>query len=231
VTGAVATWSGGKDSCLAAHYAILAGYDVRFLANTVARDSGRVRFHGILADVIRLQSKAVARPLLQQETDPDTYEREFKDNVRRGLGDGVTSVVFGDIHLQHCLEWATRVCDELGVDLVEPLFGRDPKQVLADFIGAGFEAIVVSTQADLLGKDWVGRRIDGTFLDDIVARPDVDPCGENGEYHSLVLDGPLFSQRLEIAEAEPVLLGGYWFLDIRDYGLASQTMIRSVSGG
>jgi diphthine-ammonia ligase len=231
MTGAVATWSGGKDSCLAAHYAILAGYDVRFLANTVARDSGRVRFHGILADVIRLQSKAVARPLLQQETDPDTYEREFKDNVRRGLGDGVTSVVFGDIHLQHCLEWATRVCDELGVDLVEPLFGRDPKQVLADFIGAGFEAIVVSTQADLLGKDWVGRRIDGTFLDDIVARPDVDPCGENGEYHSLVLDGPLFSQRLEIAEAEPVLLGGYWFLDIRDYGLASQTMIRSVSGG
>jgi uncharacterized protein (TIGR00290 family) len=231
MTGAVATWSGGKDSCLAAHYAILAGYDVRFLANTVARDSGRVRFHGILADVIRLQSKAVARPLLQQETDPDTYEREFKDNVRRGLGDGVTSVVFGDIHLQHCLEWATRVCDELGVDLVEPLFGRDPKQVLADFIGAGFEAIVVSTQADLLGKDWVGRRIDGTFLDDIVARADVDPCGENGEYHSLVLDGPLFSQRLEIAEAEPVLLGGYWFLDIRDYGLASQTMIRSVSGG
>jgi diphthine-ammonia ligase len=231
MTGAIATWSGGKDSCLAAHQAVLAGYEVRFLANTVARDSGRVRFHGILADVIRLQSEAVARPLLQQETDPDTYEREFKDNVRRGLGDDVTSVVFGDIHLQHCLEWATRVCDELGVELVEPLFGRDPKQVLADFIGAGFEAIVVSTQADLMGKEWVGRRIDRTFLDDIVARSDVDPCGENGEYHSLVLDGPLFSRRLEITESEPVLRGGYWFLDIRDYGLAPQTMIRSVSDG
>lgn len=222
MTGTIATWSGGKDSCLATHQALLAGYDVRFLANTVARDSGRVRFHGILGDVIRLQSEAVARPLLQQETDPDSYEREFKDNIRRGLAAGVTSVVFGDIHLQHCLEWATRVCNELGVELVEPLFGRDPRRVLEEFIDSGFEAIVVSTQAEILGEDWVGRTIDHSFFADIVARSDVDPCGENGEYHTLVVDGPLFSRRLIITEAGRVLLGGYWFLDIRDYSLARE---------
>lgn len=221
MTGAIATWSGGKDSCLAAHQALLAGYDLRYIANTVARDTGRVRFHGILGDVIRLQSEAIARPLLQQETDPDRYEREFKNNLRRGLGDGVTSVVFGDIHLQHCFEWASRVCNELGVELVEPLFGREPRRVLADFIDEGFEAIVVSTQAEILGEEWVGRTIDHSFLADITALTDVDPCGENGEYHTLVVDGPLFSRRLEIAEAGRVLRGGYWFLDIRRYGLAT----------
>lgn len=218
--GAIATWSGGKDSCFAAHLALLAGYDVRFLANTVARDSGRVRFHGILGDVIRSQSEAVGRPLLQQATDPDDYERGFKDTVRRGLEDGISSVVFGDIHLQHCLEWATRVCGELGVELVEPLFGRDPPGVLEEFIDAGFEAIVVSTQADILGKEWVGRTIDRSFLADILARSDADPCGENGEYHTLVVDGPLFSRRIEISEAEPVLIGGYWFLDVREHHLS-----------
>lgn len=220
MTGAIATWSGGKDSCFAAHLALLAGYDVRFLANTVARDTGRVRFHGILGDVIRLQSEAVGRPLLQQPTDPGNYERGFKDTVRRGLGDGVSSVVFGDIHLQPCLEWAKRVCDELGVELVEPLFGRDPQSVLAEFIDAGFEAIVVSTQADILGEEWVGRTIDRSFLADIVARSDADACGENGEYHTLVVDGPLFSRRINIADAGPVLRGGYWFLDVHDYRLA-----------
>ncbi len=229
MTGAIATWSGGKDSCLAAYQALLAGYDVRFLANTVAGDSGRVRFHGIHADVIRVQAEAVARPLLQQETDPETYEREFKDNLRRGLGGEVTSVIFGDIHLQHCLEWATKVCNELDAELVEPLFGREPRDVLAAFIDAGFEAIVVSTQADILGNEWVGRTIDRSFLEDILVRSDVDPCGENGEYHSLVLDGPLFSRRLVITDAERVLRSGYWFLDIRGYGLTPRTMSRSAS--
>lgn len=229
MNGAIATWSGGKDSCLAAYQALLAGYDVRFLANTVAAESGRVRFHGILADVIRSQAEAIARPLLQQETDPESYERGFKDILRGGLGGDVTSVIFGDIHLQHCMEWATRVCNELEAELVEPLFGREPIDVLAAFIDAGFEAIVVSTQADILGKEWVGRTIDRSFLEDILVRSDVDPCGENGEYHSLVLDGPLFSRRLVITDAERVLRGGYWFLDIRGHSLAPRTMSRSAS--
>ena len=230
MTGAIATWSGGKDSCFAAHLALLAGYDVRSLANTVARDTGRVRFHGILGDVIRSQAEAIGRPLLQRATDADNYERGFKDTVRAGIEDGVTSVVFGDIHLRHCLEWATRVCSELGVELVEPLFGRDPREVLAAFIDAGFEAIVVSTQAEILGKEWVGRTIDRSFLADIAARPDVDACGENGEYHTLVVDGPLFTRRINISDAGPVLRGGYWFLDVRDHSLAPLTSRASGLG-
>lgn len=214
MVGAIATWSGGKDSCLAAYSAASDGYELRFLANTVSRDFRRVRFHGVRAEMITRQADAMRMPLLQQETSPETYKEEFKANLRRGLSDGVSAVVFGDIHLQDCYAWAGEVCAELGVQLVEPLFGRDPLDVLQTFVASGFKAIVVSTQAALLGKEWVGRAIDETFIRDISRRPGIDPCGENGEYHTLVLDGPLFSSPLVIERSRTVLRDGYWFLDM-----------------
>jgi uncharacterized protein (TIGR00290 family) len=215
MVAAIATWSGGKDSCLAAYSAMRSGYEIRFLANTISRDFRRVRFHGVTAETIAKQAHAMGVPLLQQETSPETYEEEFKANLRQGLDDGVSAVVFGDIHLRDCFAWAQRICGELGVDLVEPLFGRDPLDVLRGFVSSGFRAVVVSTQAALLGEEWIGRAIDEGFISDVSSCSGVDPCGENGEYHSLVVEGPLFSRRLIIDRARPVLRDGYWFLDIR----------------
>jgi uncharacterized protein (TIGR00290 family) len=86
-----------------------------------------------------------------------------------------------------------------------------------DFIGSGFKAVVVATQANLLGEEWLGRTLDKRFLKEIKHLDSVDICGENGEYHTLVVDGPIFKQRIEIKEAQKILRGGYWFLDIREY--------------
>lgn len=217
MVAAIATWSGGKDSCLAAYSAMRSGYEIRFLANTISREFRRVRFHGVTAETIVRQARAMGRQLLQRETSPDSYEEEFKANLRRGMDDGVSAVVFGDIHLQECFAWALQICEDLGVQLVEPLFGRDPIDVLREFVGTGFRAVVVSTQASFLGEEWIGRTIDEDFILDISRHPEIDPCGENGEYHSLVLGGPLFSDRLIIERAGRVLRDGYWFLDIQSF--------------
>ncbi len=215
----ISSWSGGKDSCLAVYKAKREGYDISYLFNTISREFKRVRFHGIEAGLIQTQAQVMGIPILQVETTPDGYEQEFKEAVRRLLPGGVSGMVFGDIHLQHCLEWAEKICGELGLRLVEPLWGRNPEEILLEFIDSGFEAIIVSTQASLLGEEWIGRRLDMEFLKDLRAYKHIDPCGENGEYHTLVVDGPLFKKKIRILKSRPVKMEGYWFLDIMDYRL------------
>jgi diphthine-ammonia ligase len=220
----IATWSGGKDSCFAAYKATQQGYNLTHIANTVSNDYRRVRFHGLKAEFIQAQAQAIGIPLLQQETSPERYEAEFKSNLCRGLSDDTHGVVFGDIHLDDCLAWAKKVSADLGVEAIEPLWHMPQEQILSEFIEAGFQAMIVSTQADILGKEWIGRIIDRSFLEDIGRLPNVDACGENGEYHSAVINGPLFERHIEITKAEPVLIGNYWFYDIQEFRLADAAM-------
>ncbi|MGH7246340.1 MAG: diphthine--ammonia ligase [Nitrosotalea sp.] len=215
----IATWSGGKDSCFATYKTIQQGYEVAYIANTISEDYKRVRFHGLLADIIQKQADSIGIPLLQKETTPKDYEKEFKQNLERGISKEIKGIVFGDIHLKDCLTWATRLCDDLGVQIIEPLWHMKQKDILQEFIKAGFEAIIVSTQSNILGKEWIGRKIDKQFIKEIEKLKDIDMCGENGEYHSLVINGPLFKKRLKIEKSESVLREGYWFLDIQGYQL------------
>lgn len=220
----IVSWSGGKDSCLACYEALRAGHNVRYLLNTVSAEYGRVRFHGTRDSLIRQQAEAIGIPLVQTPTTPDRYEQEFKEAVRSVIADGVEAVVFGDIHIEENRQWSERVCHELGVQAIEPLWGRSCEEVLAQFIARGFEAIVVCTQADVLGEDWIGRRIDVAFLEEITMLQRVDACGENGEYHTLVIDGPLFNKRLHISESRTVFRDGYWFLDIHNCRLLEKNL-------
>ena len=214
----VASWSGGKDSCLATYKALQSGYKVSYLANTISREYRRVRFHGIKDTLVQAQSQAIGTPLLQKETTADGYEQEFKDVISNVIPEGIEGVVFGDIY-PHMREWADKICSDLGIQAIEPLCGRNSEEILLDFIESGFEAIIVATQANFLSEGWLGRKLDGEFLEDIRRYKHIDVCGENGEYHSLVIDGPIFKQRIDIKESRKILRGGYWFLDIRDYQL------------
>jgi uncharacterized protein (TIGR00290 family) len=219
----VASWSGGKDSCLSCYKAICEGYEVSYLLNTISDEYRRVRFHGTEEKLIQTQARAIGMPLLQKATTADGYEEEFKDAIRDVIAEGIGGVVFGDIHLPNGRKWAEKICRDLGVQAIEPLWGCSPEEILSEFIESGFEATVVCTQGNLLGEEWVGRRVDEAFLKDILHRKDVDPCGENGEYHTLVTDGPLFKQRVGIVESEKVLKDGYWFLDVREYRLVRKS--------
>ena len=216
----IASWSGGKDSCLACYKAILSGYDISSLVNFISKEYKRVSFHGSEAQIIQLQAEATDIPLLQKETTSDGYEQEFKEAVGSLIPNGIKGMVFGDIYLQEHKEWVERVCGDLGIEAVEPLWGRNPEKILCDFIDAGFEAVIISAQAEFIGREWIGCQVDRDFMQYLKDK-NIDLCGENGEYHTLVINGPIFNKRIEIIEGRTINRDNHWFLDTCKYRLAS----------
>jgi uncharacterized protein (TIGR00290 family) len=215
----ISSWSGGKDSCFAAYLALGQGYKISHLVNFISQEFKRVSFHGTEARLIQLQSQAIGIPLLQKLTTWESYEQEFKEAVRSLLPKGIKGMVFGDIYLDEHREWVERVCGELGIEAIEPLWNKDTEEVFTGFVDAGFEAIIVSTSDELIDKGWVGQRLDRKFLSYLKTR-NVDLCGENGEYHTLVVNGPLFKRRIDIIESKTINRDNRWLLDTVKYRLA-----------
>ncbi len=212
----IASWSGGKDSCLACATALSQGHDISCLVNFISHDYQRVRFHGTEARLIQLQAEAIGIPLLQKQTTPDGYEDQFKEAVSSLIPDGVEGMVFGDIYLQEHKDWTERVCADVGIGAIEPLWGRETEEVLVEFIESGFEATVISARCDRFDAEWLGRRVDQSFLSYLRANQ-IDACGEHGEYHTFVTGGPIFSTEIRITSSRPVSRDGYWLLDTLAY--------------
>lgn len=217
----ISSWSGGKDSCLACYKAMRQGYRVKYLLNFISKEYKRCCFHGVEARLLRLQSDLIGIPLVQKEVTADMkeYEKEFKEAVSSLKQEGITEMVFGDIYLDEHKDWVERVCHDVGVRPIEPLWNTSTETLINEFVESGFKAVVVSCQADKFGKDFVGRQVDKNFLEELKSR-NICPCGENGEFHTLVIDGPIFKRGIRILQAEPVLKEGfwkYWFLDIKEY--------------
>jgi uncharacterized protein (TIGR00290 family) len=222
MTRVVASWSGGKDSCLACYKAMLDGFEVSHLINFISKD-GRCMSHGLDPKLIVAQSQAIGIPTIQREVTWDTYEEGFKTVMKELKQIGVKSAVFGDIDISEHLDWVIRACNEVGILYMEPLWHLDRVQILKEFINAGFEAIIVNAKADIFGEEWLGRKVDESFIEDLRrlhSKYSFDICGEMGEYHTLVIDGPIFKRRIKISDSRRVLKNGYWkywLLDISRY--------------
>jgi len=217
----VGSWSGGKDSLLACYKAIKEGHQIKYLLNFISDQYKRCCFHGIEANLIHLQAELIGIPLIQKEVsaDMEKYEMEFKAAVSEIKTKGIEGMVFGDVYLEEHKSWVERVCQDLGISPVEPLWNIPPLKVVEEFIDLGFKAIVVSCKADLFNRDFIGRYVDKDLIHELKMR-DICTCGENGEFHTFVIDGPIFKRRIEILESEPVLKEGFWrhwFLDIKTY--------------
>ena len=218
---AISSWSGGKDSCLACYKAIKKGYQIKYLLNFISREYKRCCFHGIEAGLLKLQAECIGIPIIQKEVTADLkkYEEEFKDAVLELKSRGIDKIVFGDIYLLDHMSWVDRVCKEIGMQPVEPLWNIPAQDIIEEFIDLGFRTIVVSCKADLLGKEFIGKPIDKDMVKEFKRR-NVCPCGENGEFHTFVVDGPIFKRKVEILESEPILKDGFWkhwFLDVKKY--------------
>jgi uncharacterized protein (TIGR00290 family) len=205
-----ASWSGGKESALATYKAILQGYQVSYLVNFISEDGERSRSHGIKAEVLNLQAKAIGIPLVQVRTSWEDYEENFKRVVTELKQKGIEGGVFGDIDLEEHREWVERVCAELEIEPLLPLWGIKPGDLLADFGKGGFKAMVVATR---LQESLLGRSLDETFLDEI-RRLNSHPCGESGEYHTFVFDGPIFQRPLKVISGKKEKRDSVWFLEI-----------------
>ena len=220
----VATWSGGKDSCFACYKAIQEGHDVSNLLIMMS-DPTVSNFHLIRSDMLDAQSDAIGIPIVKQTTTAETYEQDFKNALLQMKAEGVEGIVTGDVFdvALHEAGWLDRICKEVGLAPVRPLWHRDTNQILDEFISAGFKATLVRVKLDLLGMEWLGREINRKFFDDLLKLGTVDPCGEHGEFHTFVTDGPLFKkQRIEILESEKSKLNSHGRLVIKHFEVKSK---------
>lgn len=205
-----ASWSGGKESTLATYKAISQGHEVLYLVNFVSENGDKSRSHGIKADVLESQSRAIGIPMVQVRTSWEDYEENFKKIVRKLKKKGIQGGVFGDMDLEEHREWLERVCRELEIKPILPLWGIGPEELLANFWSLGFKAIVVATKLD---QSLLGRNLDKASLNEI-KKFGCHPCGESGEYHTFVFDGPIFKTPLEVIPGKKEKRDNVWFLEI-----------------
>jgi diphthine-ammonia ligase len=210
----LASWSGGKDSCLACYLAIKNGMNVSHLVHFDRPNN----LHGVDPAMIRLQAELAGVPMIQRRVAQEDFEREFRMTVKDIKKEGVTGMIFGDIYLEPHKEWVDRTCGELGIEPVEPLWGMNSECVIMDFLDAGFETIVASGDQKLIDKKYIGKKMDLEFIEYLKTR-NLDVCGENGEFHTFVTGGPLFKGRIEIMSSEVTSRDGFWFLDALEYNV------------
>jgi uncharacterized protein (TIGR00290 family) len=212
---AFVSWSGGKETSLACYMAKnLDNFKVKYLLNMVSEDGRYSRSHGLNSRLLKLQAEAIGIPIIQRKTTWKNYEEEFKKAVLDLKREGIKAGIFGDIDLQEHRDWVERVCKEIGIKPILPLWKEERERLLEEFIQAGFKAIVVATNANFLGNEWLARRINKEFIEDLKALGNIDLCGERGEYHTFVYDGPIFEKPVEFIIGKKTLKNKHWFLEL-----------------
>ncbi len=204
------SWSGGKECALATYKAISQGHEVLYLLNFVSEDGQRSRSHGIKASVLALQAEAIGIPLIQVKTSWENYEENFKKVVRELKNKGIEGGVFGDMDLAEHREWVERVCSEVGIKAFLPLWGIKAEELIEELLKLKFKAIIVATR---LEETFLGKALDKALVRQI-SKLGSHPCGENGEYHTFVTEGPIFRKAFKITSGEKKKIDNIWFWDI-----------------
>jgi len=210
---AFVSWSGGKD-CMLALYKVQQNqeHEVLALVNMCDADGEHSRSHGIHKNMVKFQAKAIGIPILQPMSTFKAYEDKFKETIEDIKNYGVEAGIFGDIYSKPHRDWIERVCGEMDITAIFPLWGENTNDLLNEFIDFGFETIVVSVNKNMLSKDWLGRVINAEFLNDIKLIEGIDACAENGEYHSFVFNGPNFKLPLNLKKGESFQKDDHWYM-------------------
>ena len=198
-------WSGGKDSALALHALRQAGdVEIRALLTTVSADHDRVCMHGVRRELLHRQAEALGMPVVEVRLASEPSNREYEQKMAEALlsfkAQGITRVAFGDIFLEDLKEYRDRQLASIGMTGLYPIWKQSSRSLIERFLRDGFRAVLVCVDLQALPERFVGRDIDGSFLADLP--PGVDPCGENGEYHTFVYEGPIFKQPIPIRRGD-----------------------------
>lgn len=187
--------SGGKDSTYAFYIAQQSGFDITHLFHVYNADTSRVRFHGYQASLVRDQAKALGLESILTATRSDEFDSDFKDSLEKVKQAGLKGIIFGNIFLEFAREFYQTRVEAAGLEYYDPLWGQPTGSVLKSFVNSGFRAVITAVWLNKLDRKYLGREIDRDFIQDI-GKEGGDVCGENGEYHSLVYDGPCFKEPL-----------------------------------
>lgn len=201
-------WSSGKDSALALYKVLQAKeFSVNKLVTTINSDFNRVSMHGLRKELLFAQVNSLQIPLetiaFSKDVTMEVYTKTMETAMSTLVKENYTHAIFGDIFLEDLKAYRDNNLAKVGIKGVYPIWKQNTKELLKEFLDLGFKAITVCVNAKLLGKEFVGRIIDEQFIKDL---PDnVDVCGENGEFHTFVFDGPLFNHPIDFTIGEKVL--------------------------
>jgi uncharacterized protein (TIGR00290 family) len=209
---AAISWSGGKDCCTALHR-VAADIDLICTLTMLNEDGTRSRSHGLRPAILAAQSERLGVPMITGLCTWSTYTDEFSRTLRRVAELGVTHVVFGDIMFDAHREWTERVCDAAGLIAVQPIWGEPTDALAREFVASGSTATLVTVRPPLLDASWLGRELSVDAIREL-ERLGVDPCGENGEYHTLVTASPQFTSPLRVVYGDRVQRHGCWAVDV-----------------
>ncbi|MFC1479167.1 diphthine--ammonia ligase [Planctomycetota bacterium] len=211
-------WSTGKDSSISL-YELLQDkrYDVAALLTTITREYKRVSMHGVQEELVLRQAESFEIPLEIVYIPRNATNEEYDNAMRKVLlgyrEEGVFSVASGDIYLEEVRQYRVEKLASVGMDALFPVWGRESKEIAHEFIDLGFKAIVTCVDTEMLSEEFSGKEFDKDFLKDLPE--EVDPCGENGEFHTFCYDGPIFKQPVHITKGDVVLRNErYMFCDI-----------------
>ncbi len=210
-------FSGGKDSAMALQEIRRRGeYRVAELVTTVTDAYDRVSMHGVRRTLLRRQAESLGLPATEVVVPPESsnaiYEREMRKAFSNIRDKGISQVAFGDIFLEDLRDYRERQLAASGLTCLFPLWRKPTRSLARTFIEEGFRAVTVCVNSKVLDESFAGRPFDTTFLNDLPSS--VDPCGENGEFHTFVFDGPIFSRPIEFAHGETVERDGFFFHDL-----------------
>ena len=210
---AFVSWSGGKDCNFAMHQAVRHGYKISFLLNMMRPDGLRCAWHRLKTDILMAQAHAIDIPIIQEKTTLDTYETDFIRVCKVLKEKGVDYGIFGDIDLQEHRDWVERGCGKAGITPVFPLWMKSQSDIMDDLITKGFKAFIIGVKNGLGIEKFLGSYIDYDIINEMT-RAGVTPCGELGEFHTVVTDGHHFMKRLNILSGHKYSENGYEFFDI-----------------
>jgi uncharacterized protein (TIGR00290 family) len=211
------SWSGGKDSCLALYEIQRStNYRVAALLTTMTRDYDRISMHGVRRMLLERQAASLSVPLHQvliaKGASNQEYETKLIEAVSAYRDQGIDSIVFGDLFLEDVKQYRDRFLARHELHGIYPVWMRDTSEFIRKFIDVGFKAVITCVNGDLLDPSFAGMMIDQNFLSALPA--DVDPCGENGEFHTFVFDGPSFTEPIEFSVGETIQRDSFWFCDL-----------------
>lgn len=210
-------WSGGKDSAMALH--VLRSrreFRVAALLTTITETYDRVSMHGVRRRLVHQQAESIGLPLHEvlipaQCVNP-IYEARMEAALRGFYDQGIRKVAFGDIFLEDLREYRERNLARMGMTAVFPIWKRDTRELSSHFLAEGFRAVTVCIDSTKLGPEFAGRELDHSFFRELP--PDADPCGENGEFHTFVFEGPVFRTPIAVRAGEIVTRDRFVFCDL-----------------
>jgi len=210
----IIAWSGGKDSAMALYELKQTGMmDIAALLTTVTEGYDRISMHGVRRELLREQSEALGYPLeeiaIPQNCTNDIYEQRMRETLEKHQQLGVSTIAFGDLFLEDIRTYREEHMHRIGMKAIFPIWKESTEALARKFIRLGFRACITCVDTEVLSQEFSGREYDEDFIQDLP--DDVDPCGENGEFHSFVYDGPIFRRPIQIKRGEKILRNDRFF--------------------